>query len=234
MEYGESIDLSDINKWSLSESKIYIAGSSCSTDLIRNENDFEQAIQFISYYKRAHIDSLIRNGSMNYMQIGGSNYDDYYNMVTSNYSALKYKPNMNSNTIYKITLTVPDLVLDEIVLKPGLKAVFHGILSSTLLNVCINIFSDVFMTKAIETLGEISLKKSIENGEALVTNVINYTNNAKSSFSLYCNQATIQNPKFGYKAIVRKTDMFKNVFYNNSRTIVIDIDAYYKINNKIK
>ena len=227
MEDGEIIEID--NDCSLIESKIYnIAGSRCSNEPMRNIHDFEQSLQFISYYRRAHRDSLIKNGSINYMQIGGSNYDDYYNIVTSNYSALEYDPDTNTNTIYRILLSIPDSVLNEIVFKPGLKAILQATFACTLFNTCINIFSDAFMNKAIETLGDNLLKKSIQNGEKLLTNVANYATNTQSSFSMYCNQATMQNPRFGYKATFKKSSSLKNIITNN-KTIVIDIDTYYKI-----
>lgn len=231
MKDGEIIEIG--NDYSLAESKTYnIGGSNCSDEPIRNAYDFEQSLQFISYYRRTYRDSLIRNGSINYMQIGGVNYDDYYNMITSNYSALEYDPDSNTNTIYRILLSIPDSVVDEIVIKPGLKAIFQMTFACTLLNTCINIFSDAFMNKAIETLGDNLLRKSIQNGEKLLTNVANYATNTQSSFSMYCNQATMQNPRFGYKATFKKSSSLKNIITNN-KTIVIDIDTYYKINNKI-
>lgn len=224
LEDGESLDLANLSP--LSES-VFRKNNYLKIPL--SEDDFYKSMNHLSYYKRTYVDNLMYNGSINCIEFGGRNFDDEYNIVNSRYKANKFDPQNNTNTIYTIEIAVPESIISNGIIKPGINMSISMGLSFVLYTIATNIFSDLFISKVIESMLDKEIPESIKNGAKMITNHNYLKNTTTSAFALFCEEATSHNTKFAYTIETRLMHGIKgNLNLYRNRILELEIKSYYK------
>lgn len=224
LDEGISINLEDL---SLIESDILINGKKYLTTKL-SERDFYESINHLSYYKRAFTDNLISNGAINSSEYGGVKFDYEYNLTNAVYSVQEYDSKSNTNTLYRISINIPDELISSGIIKPGMKSLLYMGFSLALFGVSINIFSDRFIEAISYPIIYKTAEKSVNSGSEAIHNLIDINDTTKSAFSLLCREATKSNSKFVYTAEVKYNNIIKSAILKSSRELILEIKSYYK------